>query len=270
MKKLPCVLVIAGTDPSAGAGIQADLKAISATGAYAATVISALVSQNTQGVQAIETIKAKFFLQQIESVLNDINIAAIKIGMLFTKKNITTVAKVLSQNQISNVVLDPVFIAKNGSPLLKLDLVKKLSDSLFAKCTLITPNIFEAEQLLGKKIKSKNEQESCGIYLGNKFKTNFLIKGGHLEDGDASDFLFLCAEQKGFWFSEPRIKTKNTHGTGCSLSSAIASYLAQDYSIIDAVEKAKNYVSHAIRAGSDLSIGKGQGPIDHFWRLRAL
>jgi len=268
MKKIKhCVLTIAGSDSSGGAGIQADVKTISATGCYAASVITALTAQNTLGVQAIQEISSHFVQQQLESVLSDLNIKAVKIGMLHQANIILAVSSALKKFKPRHVVFDPVMVSKNGCQLIDPDAIPLLIDIIFPEVTLITPNLMEAELLLNVKINNSSEQESAAIRMGNQFKINVLIKGGHLHGHLSSDVLYLYADKQCHWFHAERIHSRNTHGTGCSLSSAISSYLAKDYSIKDAVDYAKKYLTKAIESGKALQIGQGYGPVDHFYFL---
>ncbi|OGV48560.1 MAG: bifunctional hydroxymethylpyrimidine kinase/phosphomethylpyrimidine kinase [Legionellales bacterium RIFCSPHIGHO2_12_FULL_42_9] len=267
MNNIPCVLSIAGTDPSGGAGISADIKAISATGGYAASVITALVAQNTQGVQSILEIPPAFVSQQLESVFNDLTIAAVKIGMLHEKQIIDAVVDALIRFQPAIIVFDPVMVAKDGSILLDLKTISLLKKELIPRVTLITPNLFEASHLLETEIKTTQQMEVAANTLGRHYQVNVLIKGGHLEDTASADLLYSIHDNTCHWFTAKRIHTKNTHGTGCSLSAAIASYLAQNFSLLEAVGQAKQYISHAIQSGSMQTIGKGNGPVDHFYFL---
>lgn len=264
----PCVLTIAGTDPSGGAGIQADIKTISATGSYAASVVTALVAQNTQGVQAIHSIPATFVKTQLHSVFDDLTIHAVKIGMLQNKEIIETAASALQEFKPRQVVLDPVMVAKDGSVLLECKALDALKKLLFPLATLITPNLPETEKILNHSIITETDMEQAAKELGQQFKTNILIKGGHFEGQTSSDVLYFHPKQSLHWFSSQRIFTKNTHGTGCTLSSAIASYLAQKHSLIESIHLAKHYLTQAIQSGSQLEIGHGQGPVDHFYFLR--
>lgn len=269
MKKInyPCVLTIAGTDPSGGAGIQADIKTISATGCYAASVITALVAQNTQGVQAIQEIPANFVMQQIDSVFSDLDISAVKIGMLHNKKNIEAVASALEKLKPKNIILDPVMVAKNGCELLPSNIINFIKERLLPLVNLITPNIFEAEKIVGEKIKTLHEMESAAERIGNTFNINVLLKGGHLNTTKSSDVLYSKEDFNHYWFHEERINTKNTHGTGCTLSSAIASYLAQGCTLHNAIYLSKKYLTKAIESGSTFQIGRGCGPVNHFYFL---
>ena len=266
INKIPCVVTIAGTDPSGGAGIQADIKAISATGSYAASIITALVAQNTQGVQAIQEVPLDFIAQQVESVFSDLSVHAVKIGMLHNKKIIELVRSTLEKYKPKHVVLDPVMVAKNGAALIESNTIDFLKENLFPFVTLITPNLPEAEHILAEKIQTVAEMNFAAKKIGRS--VNVLLKGGHLENQQASDV--LVADNNVHWFHAERIQTKNTHGTGCSLSSAIASYLAQGYFLPEAIGAAKQYLTKAIQFGADgyFRIGQGHGPIDHFYFLR--
>lgn len=264
----PCVVSIAGSDPSGGAGIQADIKSISATGSYAAAIITALTAQNTQGVHAITNIELAFLQQQIETVFNDLTVDAVKIGMLHNTAIITLIARMLKLYPIKNIVLDPVMIAKNGCDLLMPDTIAALKQQLFPLTYLITPNCPETEKLLDIKITNTQDMQECAIELGQNFHTNVLIKGGHLHASTAADVLYLYQDNTIQWFSTKRIATNNTHGTGCTLSSAIASYLAQRYNLTQAVSKAKTYLTKAIISSSQFHIGHGCGPVDHFYMLK--
>ena len=262
MRNLPIILSIAGTDPSGGAGIQADIKAISATGGYAASVVTALVAQNTCGVQAIHNIPVTFITQQLESVFSDLAIKAVKIGMLHDDEVMQAVVAILQKYQPQYVILDPVMIAKNGCNLLEPTSINYLKNNVLQHATLITPNIPEAEKLLDTTI---TDLEVAAKTIAHRWNTNVLLKGGHQLSEKSNDVLFMPKENTTTWFYADRIHTKNTHGTGCSLSSAIASYLAQTNSIPEAVKQAKNYLTQAIHSGSTQQIGHGCGPIDHFY-----
>lgn len=268
------MLSIAGTDPSGGAGIQADIKTISATGSYAASVITALVAQNTQVVKSIFEISPEFLIQQLDAVFSDLAIKAIKIGMLHNSEIINLIADYLININYKNyIILDPVMFAKNGSALLHPSAITALKTKLLPLATLITPNIPEAEILLDSKIKidSCDQMEFAAKKLSQKYNINILLKGGHIKnnkDNLSSDILYFKNNNNFIWFHADKIKTNNTHGTGCSLSSAIASYLAQEFSLEKSIELAKNYLTHAILSGSRFKIAQGCGPVDHFYYLR--
>lgn len=265
---IPCVVTIAGTDPSGGAGIQADIKSISATGSYAASVVTVLVSQNTQGVRGIYPISPAFVKEQLEAVFNDLQICAVKLGMLYDRTIIEVVLDIINEYKPKNIVLDPVIMAKDKSLLLPLSELNFMKSNLFSKACLITPNLSEAEHILSQRIISSNDMENAAKNIALQYQTNVLIKGGHLDSDSSSDVLYLLNERKLHWFYEKRIHTKNTHGTGCTLSSAIASFLAQNLTLIEAIQHAKKYLTNAIRSGSKIKIGEGNGPVDHFYFYR--
>jgi hydroxymethylpyrimidine/phosphomethylpyrimidine kinase len=265
-KQIKTVLSIAGTDPSGGAGIQADIKAISATGSYAASVITALVAQNTTGVQGIHAVPVGFVKQQLDSVCTDLTIHAVKLGMLHTANIMQDVVDALEHYQLPHVVLDPVMVAKNGSPLLDASLITCLKKTLFSHATLLTPNVPEAEKITGTSIKTTQHMRDAARSISQQYNTHVLLKGGHLDASHAHDVLCTTSGET-TWFESPRIITHNTHGTGCTLSSAIASFLAQGKSMVDAIHHAKNYLYHAIASGSKQSMGQGHGPVDHFYFL---
>jgi hydroxymethylpyrimidine/phosphomethylpyrimidine kinase len=263
-----CVVSIAGTDPSGGAGIQADIKAISATGSYAASVITALVAQNTQGVQGIQCLPTDFISLQINSVFNDLTVHAVKIGMLHNEKIMEAVLLGLRKFKPKYCVLDPVMIAKSGDSLLEFSAIQFLKEKFIPSVTLITPNLPEAEYLLGEKISNFTAMEKAVKKMSDQFNVSVLLKGGHAHSKQCSDVLYDIAASSCTWFHAAKIKTHNTHGTGCTLSAAIASYLAQQYSLKEAVSLAKAYLTQAIQAAKSLQIGKGHGPVDHFYFLK--
>jgi len=266
-KKYRRVLTIAGSDSGGGAGIQADLKTISANGCYAMSVITALTAQNTLGVFGIHAVPVNFVAAQLEAVLSDIGVDAVKIGMLFSPELIQTVAEHLKKFAITKIVLDPVMVAQSGDKLLQDEAIDALKRSLIPLAELITPNLPEAEVLLGREIATTSAIESAAIDLAGFGCTNVLIKGGHLESGDSDDCLYLGPEKQVITFPGVRIPTRNNHGTGCTLSSAIASFLAKGENMVTAVGHAKEYISGAIRAGADYSLGHGHGPVHHFFRF---
>jgi len=251
------VLTIAGSDSIGGAGIQADIKTITVNGAYAMTAITALTAQNTLGVSDIMEVTPEFLKKQIDAVFTDIRPDAVKIGMVSSAKLISVIAERLKFYQAKNIVLDPVMISTSGSELLQKEAVKTVIEELIPVADIITPNIPEAEALSGLKIKNKSDMEKCAIHLGNKFNTAVLLKGGHSID-DANDILYNGVLTQ---FEGKRIENPNTHGTGCTLSSAIASNLAKGYSTEVSVQKAKDYITRSLSAMLDL--GKGSGPINH-------
>ncbi len=261
------VLTIAGSDSGGGAGIQADLKTISANGCYGMSVITALTAQNTCGVTGIEAVPVPFVAQQIDAVLSDIGADAVKIGMLFSPELIQTVAIKLKEYGVQHIVLDPVMVATSGDKLLQDDAVEALKAHLIPMAELITPNLPEAGVLLGRHISAASEVEAATVELAQLGCANVLVKGGHLSDAESDDCLYLRAESRTVRLSGERIPTTNTHGTGCTLSSAIASFIALGESVESAVWKAKAYITEAIRAGAAYRIGEGHGPVHHFHRF---
>jgi hydroxymethylpyrimidine/phosphomethylpyrimidine kinase len=259
-------LTIAGSDSSGGAGIQADLKTFAALGVYGASAITALTAQNTQGVEAVLVVPPDFVARQIRVVARDLKVAAVKIGMLATSEVIEAVAGALETLPGVPVVLDPVMVAASGDVLLDEDAIETLRTVLLPRADLITPNLPEAAKLLGssdaKDERAMSGQAAALRRLGAKA---VLIKGGHAEGGKAVDILIDEAGE--LRLEAPRIKTSNTHGTGCTLSSAIAAELAKGASLRDAVSNAKAYVTAAIAAADTLDIGQGRGPVHHFHAL---
>lgn len=259
-----CVLTIAGSDSGGGAGIQADIKSISACGAYAASVITATTAQNTQGVFDIHAIPIPHLMRQLDAVLEDIEFGAVKIGMLHSCEVINVVASKLAQYNIKTIVLDPVMVATSGDTLISdnaLDCLK----TFLPKATLITPNIPEAEILIGYPIDCNNLINSAKE-IGKKFKTSVLLKTGHLssEINEMTDVLFDAETGKTTEIRHPKINTNNTHGTGCSLSSSIATYLCLGFELNEAVKKGCNFVNQAIKVGKGKILGQGHSPINHF------
>lgn len=259
-------LTIAGSDCSGGAGIQADLKTFAALGCYGMSVITALTAQNTQGVQGTYPIPADFVGQQLTSIRSDITIGAIKTGMLHDANIINIVSMALKEIQPVPIVIDPVMRAKDGSVLLEKSAISALQNQIFPLATLITPNIPEAELLLGYPITDHHTMETAARELAKFQVQAVLLKGGHLPNVDYSnDCLYLVDSNTCHWFTQEKINTQHTHGTGCTLSAAITAYLAQAYDLILAVTKAKEYLSAAISAGSHYQLGQGIGPVQHLY-----
>lgn len=258
------VLSIAGSDSGGCAGIQADIKSISACNAYAATVITATTAQNTKGVFDIHPIPISHIEKQLDAVLSDINFGAIKIGMLHSCEVIVAVEQKLQEYNAKNIVIDPVMVATSGDRLIDENAISCLK-SFLPKATLLTPNIPEAELLIGYKIDSHNIEKSAKA-IGEGFKTSILLKGGHLNSGAKTmiDVLYDKNSKQIISIKNPKINTKNTHGTGCSLSSSIASFLSLGFSLSEAVIKGCEYVNKAIKEGEHKVLGKGNGPINHF------
>ncbi|MBX3718298.1 MAG: bifunctional hydroxymethylpyrimidine kinase/phosphomethylpyrimidine kinase [Parachlamydiales bacterium] len=261
------VLSIAGFDGSCGAGIQADLKTFSALGCYGTTALTAIPIQNTRGVRAVFDIPASCVEEQIKAILDDIPINTVKIGMLHRQDIIESVVKILRSYPIPNIVLDPVMLAKSGDPLLMPNAIAAMRDLLFPIATVLTPNLLEASELLKRDIRSKDQMEEAALELIEMGPQAVVVKGGHL-NGSCDDCLALnrfgVAIQ---WLYSKRINTKNTHGTGCTFSAAIASYLARGLPIIDSVRLAKHYLTRSIEAGAKMQIGQGNGPVHHFHHL---
>ncbi len=269
-KKYHRVLTIAGSDSGGGAGIQADLKTIGANGCYGMSVITALTAQNTVGVSGIHSVPAQFVQQQMEAVLGDIGTDAVKIGMLFSPVLIKTVAAQLKKFDVTNIVLDPVMIAQSGDKLLQDEAVDALKIHLIPMASLITPNVPEASVLLGREITSMDMVCEAAKELCSLGCANVLIKGGHLDGEDSDDCLYLGEREEMIFLFAKRIATNNNHSTSCTLSSAIASNLAKGDSIITAVRKAKQYITGAIAAGAGYTIGKGHGPVHHFYQFEQI
>lgn len=261
-------LTIAGSDSGGGAGIQADMKTFAALGCYGMSVPVALTAQNTVHVTGIYPVQPDFVSLQIEAVMEDIGVDAVKIGMLGDVGVIAAVAAGLKKFRPPNVVLDPVMVAKSGDKLLKDEAVDDLKRTLFPLADVITPNLFEAEVLLGRAVATPEDMEEAGKQLLELGPKAVVVKGGHGQSkSDSSDC--LVQRSKGGevlteWFESRRINTENTHGTGCTFSSAIAAHLAQGSSIRDAVSRAKDYISRAVEAGAAYKLGQGHGPVHHF------
>ncbi len=260
------LLTIAGSDSGGGAGIQADLKTFSALGGYGMTVITALTAQNTMGVQGVYPVPPEFVEQQLDSVLSDLGADAVKIGMLANAKIIAAVANRLREHHVDQIVLDPVMVATSGDRLLQASAVDALRTELLPMATILTPNMPEAEDLLNTKLESADALQQAAISLLQQGPEAVLIKGGH-GTGENCDDILAYHNDNGptfEWIHTPRVKTQNTHGTGCTLSSAIAAYLGQGRSIPEAVQAAKQYITNTIQAGALRQLGKGHGPVDHF------
>lgn len=259
------VLTIAGSDCSGGAGIQADIKTITAHKMYAMSAITALTAQNTTGVYGILDADPEFIGKQIDCIFQDIRPDAVKIGMVSNSKTIEIIVEKLIQYQAENIVIDPVMVSTSGSELLCYEARKTLMDKLLPLGTLITPNIPEAQVICGFKIESEEDMVRAAVFIWEKIHGAVLIKGGHLVH-EAADLLY--ANNQRHWFREERVHTVNTHGTGCTLSSAIACNLADGNSLDESIKKAKKYLTGALKTG--LNIGKGSGPLEHTYCLQLL
>ena len=256
----PTVLTIAGSDSSGGAGIQADIKTISALGAYAASALTALTAQTTQGVQGISPVDPEFMVLQVSSVLNDLQVDAIKIGMVGDSAMTLALSHVL-QRYTGPIVYDPVMISTSGHRLMEENAIEAVCRYLLPQCTLITPNLHEARLLASRPINTIEDMEQAALYLSECYHTAILIKGGHLEGHSMCDI--LSCHGKVTRFTAPKVESRNLHGTGCTLSSAIATYLAMGNVMEEAIKCAKAYVSQAIIEARNLHIGQGQGPLWH-------
>ncbi len=267
MKTYRRVMTIAGSDPSGGAGLQADIKTISACGCYATSAIVALVDENTQGVYDVLPVPEKFVAGQIHSILDDVGTDSIKIGMLHSADLIRTVRDTLDEYpEIKDIVLDPVMVATSGDPLLEEEAVATLRDVLIPRSRVITPNIPEAEVLLKRKIRGQDELPDAAKEL-SQFGASVMLKAGHLSDEKLIDIFYNAETDELIYLESKRIDTVNTHGTGCTLSSAIASFLAKGHSLNDSVRLGKDYIAKAIESGAGYKIGKGHGPVDHFYNM---
>ena len=260
--KRKTALTIAGSDCSGGAGIQADLKTMTMNGVYAMSAITALTAQNTTGVRAIQESTPDFLKQQLDAIFEDIYPDAVKIGMVASSELIHVIADRLRHYDAKNIVVDPVMVATSGSALMKNDAVQTLIEELLPISTLVTPNIPEARVLSGLTIQTKEDMIAAAKQIGDQYQCAVLLKGGH-SINDANDLLYANGEL--YWFEGKRIDNPNTHGTGCTLSSAIASNLAKGYTLSESVQRAKDYISGALAAMLDL--GQGSGPMNHAFHL---
>ena len=256
------VLSIAGSDSGGGAGIQADLKTFAALGCYGMTAITALTAQNTLGVRAIHGVPPQMLRDQIDAVLEDIGAHAVKIGMLHAPEIVQTVAEAIDRHALQKVVLDPVMVATSGAVLIDNPAIMMLVRKLFPRALVVTPNLDEASLLVGRPLTSESDMEAAAQEMLTMGANAVLLKGGHLP-GDLVCDLLLTKEDAHHWMRAPRIHTSNTHGTGCTLSSAIAAHLASGASLLDAVQAARNYVRAALEAGAEVKTGAGGGPLNH-------
>ncbi len=260
-RQMKTTLTIAGSDSSGGAGIQADLKTFTCCKVYGMSAITSLTAQNTTGVFSIMDVSPEFLEEQIKAVALDIFPDAVKIGMVSSSKLIEVIEKSIKKYGFKNIVVDPVMVSTSGFNLIQNDALSALK-KLFPLASLITPNISEAEIISNTKIKSKSDMENAAKIIFNNFKTPVLVKGGH-SLCDADDFLY--SKNGGKWFYGKRIKTENTHGTGCTLSSAIAANLSKGFTLEKSIKNAKKYLTGALKKG--LNLGKGSGPLMHNWNF---
>ena len=255
-------LTIAGSDSSGGAGIQADIKTMTANGVYAMSAITALTAQNTTGVQGIFEVSPDFLAQQLDSIFTDIRPDAVKIGMVSSTGLIEVIARKLREYRAENIVVDPVMVATSGSKLISDDAVAALKAHLLPLATVLTPNIPETEVLSGMTVRTPDDMVAAARAISEQYRCAVLCKGGH-QLNDANDLLWREGTSK--WFNGKRIDNPNTHGTGCTLSSAIASNLAKGYDLDTSVQKAKTYISGAL--GAMLDLGRGSGPMNHAYAI---
>ena len=261
--RMKTALTIAGSDCSGGAGIQADIKTMTMNGVYAMSAITALTAQNTTGVRAIQEATPEFLKDQMDAIFEDIRPDAVKIGMVSSAELIKVIAERLAYYKAENIVVDPVMVATSGSELMKNDAVSVLTRELLPLATLVTPNIPEAEVLSEQSVQTKEDMERVAKIIGDTYGCAVLLKGGH-SINDANDLLYANGNYK--WFSGKRINNPNTHGTGCTLSSAIASNLAKGFDLETSIRRAKDYISGALAAMLDL--GQGSGPMNHAFDLK--
>ena len=257
------VLTIAGSDSGGGAGIQADIKAISAMGCYAASAITAVTVQNTIGVQAVHPVPLDILEGQIDAVLSDIGADSVKIGMLHSSEVVNIVARMIEKYEIRNVVLDPVMVSTSGHKLIEDDAIESIKNRLIPLSRVITPNIPEAEILSGCKISSDQDFEQIAKKLSFNKSVSVLLKAGHLDNDCLVDYFYNVEDNTITLLPSKRVKTRNTHGTGCTLSSAFASALARGEDLTTASKSAKKYIEQAIVSGAEYEIGHGHGPVNH-------
>ena len=258
----PRVLSIAGSDSGGGAGIQADLKTIAALGCYGMTAITALTAQNTLGVRSIHAVPLQILADQIDAVVEDIGVDAVKIGMLHSADTVRCVAAAIERHHLPRIVLDPVMVATSGAVLIDQEAIAVLVRELFPRAMLITPNLDEAALLVGRPLHDEAAMEAAAWQLMQMGARSVLLKGGHLPGDTVSDLL-VTGNVPAHWMRERRIETPNTHGTGCTLSSAIAAYLALGLPLPVAVDQARDYVRWALAAGAAVRTGAGSGPLNH-------
>ncbi len=258
----PRVLTIAGSDSGGGAGIQADLKTMSALGCFGMSAITALTAQNTTGVRAIHAVPPQMLTDQIDAVVEDIGVDAVKIGMLHAPDIVAAVANAIDKHQLRRVVLDPVMVATSGAVLIDNPAIAALVEQLFQRVDIITPNLDEASLLVGRTLQSEQDMQQAAQQLLEMGAAAVLLKGGHLQGETVSD-LFMTREGLTQWLRAPRIHSHNTHGTGCTLSSAIASHLALGHTLTEAIAQAHRYIRQALQSGAAVRTGHGSGPLNH-------
>lgn len=258
----PRVLTIAGSDSGGGAGIQADLKTMSALGCFGMSAITALTAQNTTGVRAIHAVPPQMLTDQIDAVVEDIGVDAVKIGMLHAPDIVQTVAHAIDKHTLRRVVLDPVMVATSGAVLIDNPAIQALVQLLFPRVDIITPNLDEAGLLVGRTLHNEQDMQQAAQQLLDMGAAAVLLKGGHLS-GDMVSDLFLTRSGHAQWLRAPRIHSHNTHGTGCTLSSAMASHLALGHTLPEAIAHAHHYIRQALMSGASVRTGHGSGPLNH-------
>ena len=263
MKHHPVILSIAGSDCSGGAGIQADIKAISALGGYAASAITAITVQNTLGVHTVQDMSPEIVRGQIEAVMEDLQPVALKIGMINDIQIVRVISDCIRKYTPKYIVYDPVMVSTSGRKLMTDEAIEEIKKELLPLVTLATPNLDETAVLIGNPIHNIQEMQEAAKLLTEHYHISILVKGGHLEGDLMSDFLYT-SESASYIYKEKKIESNNLHGTGCTLSSAIATYLAKGYSLHESIRHAKAYITQAILAGKELHIGHGNGPLWHF------
>ena len=269
IKRYPTALTIAGSDSGGCAGIQADLKTFSSLGVFGTSVITAITAQNTTEVRAVEILSSPIIKKQLETVLDDIVVDVVKTGMLPSVETIEAVASIIDRYNLPTIIVDPVMVATSGTRLASSFIVSAFRDYLYPRITLITPNLPEAEALSGIEIHSEEDMCTAAEILLAQGCPAVLIKGGHSQSPNSTDILFTVNKEP-IRFSVPRIDSCNLHGTGCTFSSAIAAHMALGHDLEDAIRLAKNYISSAIDAGQNIIIGKGSGPVNHFFEPQSL
>ncbi len=271
MKQYPTALTIAGSDSCGGAGIQADIKAMSALGCYAASAITAITAQNTLGVEAIEAVSHEVVAAQISAVMDDLHPQAAKIGMVNDRDTIKAIASTLARYAVGNLVIDPVMVSTSGSRLMQPEAMETFRQELMPMCTLLTPNLPETEALSDIHINNVDDCDKAARLIASECGGYVLIKGGHAADnGQKQDRLYDGNGQFIGSFTAKTVPTRNTHGTGCTLSAAITALLARGLAMYEAIARAKEFVSAAIAAGADVNIGHGHGPVNHFFNPQKL
>ena len=264
MKTYHKALTIAGSDCSGGAGVQADLKTFSALGVYGMSIITALTAQNTKAVNDVLPTPVEHLRMEFDAIFDDIRPDSIKIGMCVNESIIGVIAERLKKHEAKNIILDPVMISTSGCQLIDDNAIDALCRELMPMCDLLTPNRLEAERIAGIPIRQQSDVAADADKI-LEYAPAVLIKGGHIDDEKMTDYLFFRDSSEPMTFSAHRIDTKNSHGTGCTLSSAIAAYMALGYNLTDSVNFAKKYLTNALMCGSDIDIGHGHGPLNHFW-----